>query len=467
MHEKPTTSSSLSLVQHNSRRHCSCSMDSRPSSRSPVVGTGTQPSCWPDSPRVVSRFSVVHRCFNGGMGLLSSATLCRQVVVRGRSGFSLQPPGVEGRQAGSSPLRVPSMGQDSGGVRRHHSPCLPGTSRRDSFFVPQLWCAADSALGGGQVHHLRDSVHQRHSQRGGEFLQQEAPSYFYRMDSSFRYVSGLAETVGHASRRPVRHQSKLQDSELYLPIQGSHGRHDGCFPLQLGSSGTVCLSALLSNQETPCQAAGVTRNSPHLNSSVLATQRVVPRPATFLHQCSPPPSDAQGPAVSASLPPVPQRSPRSSANRVETIKRILCFQGYSGRVAKFVAGARRHSTIMNYQSKWGVYCRWCRLKDNMVLKPSSQKFADFLLYLHQDCHLSASTVKGYKAMLNSVFWLKEFNLSTDQVLQDISKACSQVKRTISRMPSGMWTWFSAFCSALCLSQWTILRLTSHTEDFSW
>ena len=67
-------------------------------------------------------------------------------------------------------------------------------------------------------------------------------------------------------------------------------------------------------------------------------------------------------------------------------------------------------------------------------KPSSQKFADFLLYLHQDCHLSASTVKGYKAMLNSVFRLKGFDLSTDQVLQDISKACScQVKRTISRV----------------------------------
>ena len=69
----------------------------------------------------------------------------------------------------------------------------------------------------------------------------------------------------------------------------------------------------------------------------------------------------------------------------------------------------------------------------MVLKPSSQKFT-FHLYLHQDCHLSASIVKGYKAMRNSVFQLKRFDLSMDQVLQDISKACSrQVKRTISRV----------------------------------
>ena len=162
-HEKPITSSSLSLVQHNSRRHRSCSVDSRLSPKSPVVGTGTQPSRRLGSPRGVFRFPVVHRRFDGGMGLLSLATLCRLVVVRGRSGFSHQPSGVEGRQASSSPLRVPSTGQDSGGVhRQHHSPCLPGTSRRDSFFVPQLRGAADSALGGGQVHHLKDSVHQGH-----------------------------------------------------------------------------------------------------------------------------------------------------------------------------------------------------------------------------------------------------------------------------------------------------------------
>ena len=178
-HEKPTTSSSLSLVQHNSRRHRSCSVDSRPSPRSPVVGTGIQPSRWPSSPRGVSRFPVVHRHFNGGMGLLSPATLCRRVAVRGRSCFSHQPPGDEGRQARSSLFRVPSMGQESRGIRRqHHSPCLHDTSRRDSFFVPQLRGAADSALGKGQVHHLKDSVHQGHSQRGGGFPQQEAPGYF-------------------------------------------------------------------------------------------------------------------------------------------------------------------------------------------------------------------------------------------------------------------------------------------------
>jgi len=78
---------------------------------------------------------------------------------------------------------------------------------------------------------------------------------------------------------------------------------------------------------------------------------------------------------------------------------------------------------------------WCRREGHTALRPSSQKIADFLLYLHQDCLLSISAIKGYKAMLNSVFRLKGFDLSYDQVLQDIIRACSrQVRKPINRVP---------------------------------
>ena len=65
--------------------------------------------------------------------------------------------------------------------------------RSDSFFVPQLRGAADSAWGEGQAHHLKDSVHQGHFLRGGRFPQREALGYFFRMDSSF---SGLWKLWG-------------------------------------------------------------------------------------------------------------------------------------------------------------------------------------------------------------------------------------------------------------------------------
>lgn len=91
---------------------------------------------------------------------------------------------------------------------------------------------------------------------------------------------------------------------------------------------------------------------------------------------------------------------------------------------------------MNYQYKWKRYRDWCRKKGYTASKPSSQKFADFLVYLRQECHLSVSAIKGYKAMLNSIFSIKGFDLSHDAVLREIIKACSRrVPRSI-----GMPTW---------------------------
>ena len=71
----------------------------------------------------------------------------------------------------------------------------------------------------------------------------------------------------------------------------------------------------------------------------------------------------------------------------------------------------------------------------MVSTPSRQKFAAFLLHFHQDSHLSLSAIKAYKAMLNSVFCLKGFNLSTDQVLREVIHICGQqAHRNTARVP---------------------------------
>ncbi|MPC76281.1 hypothetical protein E2C01_070690 [Portunus trituberculatus] len=53
-----------------------------------------------------------------------------------------------------------------------------------------------------------------------------------------------------------------------------------------------------------------------------------------------------------------------------------------------------------------------------------QKVADFLVYLRQDCYLSNSAIKDYKAMLNSVLAIRGLDLNNDQVLRLIIRACS-------------------------------------------
>lgn len=148
----------------------------------------------------------------------------------------------------------------------------------------------------------------------------------------------------------------------------------------------------------------------YLVSPILAAQRMVSGSAERDGRHSMPTTNTTRPTEAASLPPLPQRSPHASANRVETIQRLLCHKGYSRRVAKFLASSRRHSTVVNYQYKWRHYHIWCRREGHTTSEPSSQKFADFLLHLHQSCHLSISAIKGYKAMLNSVFCLKGVDL---------------------------------------------------------
>ena len=91
---------------------------------------------------------------------------------------------------------------------------------------------------------------------------------------------------------------------------------------------------------------------------------------------------------------------------------------------------------MNYQYKWKKFREWCKREGHTVSNPSSQKFADFFVFLRQDCRLSVTAIKGYKAMLNGVFALKGFDLSTDPVLREIIKTCSrQVQRPPCRAPS--------------------------------
>ena len=91
---------------------------------------------------------------------------------------------------------------------------------------------------------------------------------------------------------------------------------------------------------------------------------------------------------------------------------------------------------MNYQSKWKVFRSWCRREGHTTSSLSSHKLADFLLYLHQDRHLSASAVMGYKAMLAGVFGFRGCDLSTDRVSSAIIRACCrQVRRTGPRLPA--------------------------------
>lgn len=178
----------------------------------------------------------------------------------------------------------------------------------------------------------------------------------------------------------LRYEAQLQATKLCFAFPRPQSDCDGRFLIQLEPSGAVRLPFLSSGQEGAKQAPYCSGHHTYPDSSLLAPEGMVSRPHTCdsRHALTPPTS--QGFTTSATHPQVSSGSPRVSVNPVEIVKRLLRHRGYSSRVARFLAKSKRHPTIMNYQYKWKKYRQWCKREGHTISNPSSQKFADFLVF---------------------------------------------------------------------------------------
>ena len=111
--------------------------------------------------------------------------------------------------------------------------------------------------------------------------------------------------------------------------------------------------------------------------------------------------------------------------------------GFSLPVALQLACCRRRSTFLNYQSKWVVYRSWCRSQGHSISRPSVSKIADFLLFLHQQKHLSLYAISGYHSMLSVSFRFLLPELFTSTVLWDLLRSFS-IARPV--LPSRTTSW---------------------------
>ena len=65
-------------------------------------------------------------------------------------------------------------------------------------------------------------------------------------------------------------------------------------------------------------------------------------------------------ALATPLQSVPSRRPCAEPSCVETLKRHYRKSGFSGRAARVMAGVLRESSSRLYQSRWKIFCGWCR-----------------------------------------------------------------------------------------------------------
>ena len=130
-------------------------------------------------------------------------------------------------------------------------------------------------------------------------------------------------------------------------------------------------------------------------------------------------------ASAASLQPLPPRRPRTEPSRVATLKRHFRMSSFLGRAAGVLSGCLRSSTSRLYQSRWQIFCGWCRGRGVAPVNTTVPVVVDFLIHLHHDKGLSISAVKGYGSALNSVLALKGWDLASSQEITMLLRSFSR------------------------------------------
>ena len=131
---------------------------------------------------------------------------------------------------------------------------------------------------------------------------------------------------------------------------------------------------------------------------------------------------------------VPSRRPRAEPSCVATLQRHYRKSGFSGRAARVLSGVLRESSSRLYQSRWKIFCGWCRGRSVASVNASVPVVVDFLIHLRQDKGLSISAVKGYCSALNSVLALKGLDLAASREIATLLRSFARSVNPVELRP---------------------------------
>ena len=117
-----------------------------------------------------------------------------------------------------------------------------------------------------------------------------------------------------------------------------------------------------------------------------------------------------------------------------TLKRHYRKSGFSGRAARVLSGVLRESSSRLYQSRWKIFCGWCRGRSVAPVNASVPVVVDFLIHLRQDKGLSVSAVKGYCSALNSVLALKGRDLAAFREITTLLRSFARSVNPVELRP---------------------------------
>ena len=280
----------------------------------------------------------------------------------------------------------------------------------------------------------RCEVSTRRVQRSGRCSQPSRASCGDRVVSPPSGGEGTFSCVGQSVNRPVCDLPQREAAPVLLACPGSPGRLRGCVSSSLGRPGSVRVPSLCSGRSGDRSRPAVVACRDDSGRASLAREGVVRRLAASSDSTAPG-SALLGQAASATpLQSVPSRRPRAEASRVETLKGHYRKSGFSGRAARVLSGVLRESSSQLYQSRWKIFCVWCRGRGVAPVNATVPVVVDFLIHLRQDKGLSASAVKGYCSALNSVLALKGWDLAASREITTLLRSFARSVNPVELRP---------------------------------
>ena len=345
----------------------------------------------------------------------------------------------------SSRNEGPVPGPSSFSRRRNRSPCdrdvrqLHGCGVRQqtgghgveaSVFVDQ----PPSKMDGVFRRPSRSEVSSRRVQRPGRCTQPSRASSGDRVVSPPSGGESTSSYVGQSVDRPVRDLPQREAAPILLACPGSTGRLRGCVSSSLGRPGSLRVPSLCSGRSGDRSRPTVIAGRDDSGRTSLAREGVVRRLAASTDPTTPGSSLLGQAASAAPLQPVPSRRPRAEPSRVATLKRHYRKSGFSGRAARVLSGVLRESSSRLYQSRWKIFCGWCRGRSVAPVNASVPVVVDFLIHLRQDKGLSVSAVKGYCSALNSVLALKGRDLAASREITTLLRSFARSVNPVELRP---------------------------------
>ena len=282
--------------------------------------------------------------------------------------------------------------------------------------------------------HLEARYLPRRVQRPGRCTQPSRASCRDRVVSPPSGGESTSSYVGQSVDRPVRDLPQREAAPILLACPGSTGRLRGCVSSSLGRPGSLRVPSLCSGRSGDRSRPTVLAGRDDSGRTSLAREGAVRRLAASTDPTTPGSSLLGQAASAAPLQPVPSRRPRAEPSRVATLKRHYRKSGFSGRAARVLSGVLRESSSRLYQSRWKIFCGWCRGRSVAPVNASVPVVVDFMIHLRQDKGLSVSAVKGYCSALNSVLALKGRDLAASREITTLLRSFARSVNPVELRP---------------------------------